>query len=260
MRFDSEVVVITGGSGGMGLAMAKRLVEDGARVFLVDLDGDAVTAATRQLGGMERGVSGVSADTTSPDSMADAVNRAMEDFGSIYGLVTAAGIRQTASMFYDVDLDLWDRINKVNVMGTLVAIRSCREAIVEQRGSIVTVASVTAGGARWAQSAYAVSKAAVSHLTKQVALELAPHRVRVNSLLPGVTNTPMIAQAAETDGPGVMEAKVKGSLEQFRPGIPLGRLAEPEEQAAAVAFLLSKDSSFITGIDLYVDGGVSMIG
>ena len=82
----------------------------------------------------------------------------------------------------------------------------------------------------------------------------------MNCLCPGVTNTPMIAQAVRTEGPTVLEEKLKGSLEQFRPGIPMGRLAEPEEQAAAAEFLLSNDASFITGVGVFVDGGLSILG
>lgn len=260
MRFSDDAIVITGGSGGMGEAMARRLLADGARVALVDVNEEALNSALARLGVESSQAVGLVADTTNEESMKRAMSEVAATFGSTTGLITAAGIRQTAALFHEIDLDRWDLINKVNVMGTLVAIRACREQLISTKGSVVTVASVTAGGARWAQSSYAVSKASVSHLTKQVALELSPHGVRVNCLCPGVTNTPMIAEAAKTDGPGVLEAKVNGSLEQFRPGIPLGRLAEPEEQAAAAAFLLSSDASFITGIDLYVDGGVSMIG
>lgn len=260
MRFNGEVVIITGGSGGMGEAMARRLLDDGARVVILDLHSEPVDAAVGRLGGVAAGAAGIAADTTDETSVANAVAFAVETFGSVYGLITAAGVRQTAGLFHELDISVWETLSRVNVVGTLVAIRACREQLIASRGAVVTVASVTAGGARWGQSAYAVSKAAVSHMTKQVALELSPYRVRVNALLPGVTNTPMIAQAVANDGPGVLEAKVKGSLEQFRPGIPLGRLAEPEEQAACAAFLLSSDASFITGIDLYVDGGVSMVG
>jgi NAD(P)-dependent dehydrogenase (short-subunit alcohol dehydrogenase family) len=259
-RFSGEPVLITGGAGGMGEAMARRLAASGARVAVVDLKPDAVADTTNRLRDEGLDVIGVPADTTDEESMGAAVAEAVRCFGSLYGLVTAAGIRQTAMAFTDIDLTLWRTIMDVNLTGTFVAIRAATPELVSARGAIVTVASVAAGAARMNQSAYATSKAAVLHLTKQIALELAPRGVRVNCLCPGVTSTPMIEQAVHTDGPGVLADKLKGSLEQFRPGIPLGRLAEPEEQAAATEFLLSTDASFITGVGVFVDGGVSMLG
>lgn len=252
--------MITGGAGGMGEAMARRLAGAGARVAIVDLKPDAVTEAAERLRAEGLDVIGVAADTTDEDSTGEAVAECVATFGSLYGLVTAAGIRQTAAGFEAIDLALWKTIMDVNVTGTFVAIRAARDALIASRGAIVTVASVTAGGARMNQTAYTTSKAAVLHLTKQVALELAAHGVRANCLCPGVTNTPMIEQAVRNDGPTVLTDKLRGSLEQFRPGIPLGRLAEPDDQAGAAEYLLSTDASFITGVALYVDGGVSMLG
>ncbi|WP_151526500.1 SDR family NAD(P)-dependent oxidoreductase [Serinicoccus kebangsaanensis] len=260
MRFSSEPVLITGGSGGMGAAMARRLASSGARVVVCDLDQDAVQRVTGELTDAGHEALGVSADTCDEQQMLAAVDQAEQAFGPLYGLVTAAGIRQPAAPFHQIDLDTWDRVHRVNVMGTLIAIRACRPHLVRTHGAIVTVASVTANAARMNQSAYCVSKAAVLHLTRQVALELAADGVRANALCPGVTRTPMIEEAVRTDGPQVLEDKLRGSLEAFRPGIPLGRLSEPEEQAATAEFLLSPDASFITGAAIYVDGGVSMLG
>ncbi|RDH75058.1 SDR family NAD(P)-dependent oxidoreductase [Mycolicibacterium moriokaense] len=259
-RFSGDPVLITGGAGGMGEAMARRLATSGARVAIVDLKPDAVADAVTRMQDDGLDVVGIPADTTDEDAMSGAVAETVRSFGSLYGLITAAGIRQTAAGFADIELALWRTIMEVNVTGTFVAIRAATPALVASGGAIVTVASVTAAAARMNQSAYATSKAAVLHLTKQVALELAAKGVRANCLCPGVTSTPMIEQAVRTDGPRVLEDKLKGSLEQFRPGIPLGRLAEPDDQAAAAEYLLSKDSSFITGVGLYVDGGVSMLG
>jgi NAD(P)-dependent dehydrogenase (short-subunit alcohol dehydrogenase family) len=259
-RFTGEPVLITGGAGGMGEAMARRLASSGARVAIVDLKPDAVADTAGRLREEGLAVIGVAADTTDEESMGAAVEEAVHHFGSLWGLITAAGVRQTAARFDDLDLALWRSILDINLTGTFVAIRCATPHLVASRGSIVTVASVTATAARMNQSAYATSKAAVLHLTKQVALELADRGVRVNCLCPGVTLTPMIEQAVRTDGPTVITDKLSGSLQQFRPGIPLGRLAEPIEQAAAAEFLLSADASFITGVGLFVDGGVSMLG
>lgn len=260
MEFNGESILITGGSGGMGISMARRFAGSGARVALCDLDGGAVEKAAAELVGEGLDVIGVAADTTDESSMAEAVAAVIQRFGALNGLVTAAGIRQTAQSFLDLDLDYWKKIQEVNVTGTFIAIRAAAPALIESVGSIVTVASVTATAARMNQSAYCTSKAAVLSLTKQVALELSPQRVRVNALCPGVTATPMIEQAVRTDGPNLLKEKVEGSLEQFRPGIPLGRLATADEQAAATEFLLSARASFITGTAVYVDGGVSMLG
>lgn len=260
MTFTSEPILITGGSGGMGAAMARRFASSGARVVVCDLDPDAVTAVVDPLIATGHEALGVTADTADEAAMQAVVQQAVERFGSLYGLVTAAGIRQPAAPFEEIDLDTWERVQRVNVTGTLVAIRACRDELVRSRGAIVTVASVTALAARMHQAAYCVSKAAVLHLTKQVALELAAHGVRANALCPGVTRTPMIDEAVRTDGPQVLEDKLRGSLEAFRPGIPLGRLSEPEDQAAAAEFLLSPDASFVTGTSVHVDGGVSMLG
>jgi NAD(P)-dependent dehydrogenase (short-subunit alcohol dehydrogenase family) len=244
----------------MGAAMARRLASSGARVAIVDLKPDVVADAANRMRDDGLEVLGVAADCTDEESMGAAVAETVDTFGSLYGLVTAAGVRQTATPFEELELRVWRTIMDTNVTGTFIAIRAAAPHLIASRGAIVTVASVTAFGARMNQSAYATSKAAVVNLTKQIALELAERGVRVNCLCPGVTSTPMIEQAIRTDGPTVLTEKLHGSLAQFRPGIPLGRLAEPEEQARAAEFLLSADASFITGVGLPVDGGVSMLG
>ncbi|WP_404437133.1 SDR family oxidoreductase [Microbacterium aerolatum] len=259
MEFNGEAILITGGSGGMGVAMARRLARSGARVTLCDLFPDAIDRAVAELADEGVEVIGVTADTTDEESMRAAVATVVDRWGALYGLITAAGIRQTAAGFMDLDLADFEKIYAVNVRGTFVALRAAAPELIKSKGAAVTIASVTADGARMNQSAYCSSKAAVLNLSKQVALELAGDGVRVNVLCPGVTMTPMIEQAMRTDGPNLLKEKVGGSLEAFRPGIPLGRLAEPDEQAAAVEFLLSPKASFITGTAVYVDGGVSML-
>lgn len=259
MEFNGEAVLITGGSGGMGIAMARRLTRSGARVALCDLFPDAVDRAVEELAAEGVEAIGIVADTTDEASMQAAVAKVVAEYGSLNGLITAAGIRQTAAGFRELDIATFEKIYDVNVKGTFIALRAAAPELIKNRGAAVTVSSVTADGARMNQSAYCSSKAAVLNLTKQVALELAGDGVRVNVLCPGVTATPMIEQAIRTDGPRLLEEKVGGSLEQFRPGIPLGRLAEADEQAAAAEFLLSARASFITGTAVYVDGGVSML-
>jgi NAD(P)-dependent dehydrogenase (short-subunit alcohol dehydrogenase family) len=132
--------------------------------------------------------------------------------------------------------------------------------MVEQEGgAIVTVASVAGVIPRIGQVAYGASKAAVMHLTRVLALEFARYQVRVNAVSPGTTRTPLIERAIKDEGEEVLEQRIKGDLGKFRGGVPLGRLAFPEDQAGAIAFLLSPLARFITGQVLFVDGGESMI-
>lgn len=258
-----KVVAITGGTGGIGLATARRLIARENHVVLMDLDEATVAARVDELGGSGGAsrVSGVACDVTDEKSVASAMESVWERQGRLDGMVTTAGVRQTAAPALDLDVSVWETTMRVNVTGTFLAVREAARLMVRagRPGAIVTVASVTGTSARVNQAAYCASKAAVLHLTRSLAVEWAKHGIRINAVSPGVTMTPMIELAVQNDGPNVLHDKLYGSMEQFRPGIPLGRLAEPEEQAAAIDFLLSDDASFITGVALGVDGGAGVV-
>ena len=156
--------------------------------------------------------------------------------------------------------EVWSRVLDVNLRGTLVAARAAGRVMVDQGGgAIVTVASVAGVIPRIGQVAYGASKAAVIQVTRVLALEFARYQVRVNAVAPGTTRTPLIEQAIRDEGEQLVEKRVKGDPDSFRGGVPLGRMALPEDQAAAIAFLLSPLARFITGQVLFVDGGESMI-
>lgn len=261
MSMSDKVVAITGGAGGIGLATAERLIADGAKVAVLDLGEEAVRGAAAKLSPDGSAAIGLTVDTTDEAAITEAIGTVRQRFGRLDGLVTAAGVRQAAALALDLDMAVWERTMRVNVTGTFLAARAAARVMIEDgtKGSIVTIASITGHQARWAQSAYCASKAAVAHLSRVLALELSQHDIRVNIVSPGVTETPMIKQAIRDDGPDVLRDKVEGSLAQFRVGIPLRRLAQPEEQAEAICFLLSPAASFITGVTLFVDGGVSIL-
>jgi NAD(P)-dependent dehydrogenase (short-subunit alcohol dehydrogenase family) len=257
-----SVVAITGGTGGIGLATARKVLTGGTKVAVLDVVPEAVEDTVRRLGEDYAGcVGGWTCDVTDVESVAQTLRQVSDELGPLRGMVTAAGVRQTAAPAIDLDLDVWDTTMAVNVKGTFVAAREAARRMIEEGsgGSIVTVASVTSVSARVNQAAYCASKAAVTHLTRCLAVEWASHGIRVNAVSPGVTNTPMIALAVKNEGAQVLNDKIFGSPEQFRPGIPLGRLAEPEEQAEAIAFLLSDAASFVTGVALGVDGGAGIV-
>jgi NAD(P)-dependent dehydrogenase (short-subunit alcohol dehydrogenase family) len=263
MADEDKVVAITGGAGGIGLATATRLLARGQRVVVLDLAVADVDRAVTDLSATAAAdrVAGFACDTTDEESFRVAMKSVKERFGRLDGMVTAAGVRQTAASALDLDLAVWSNTQAVNVTGTFIAAREAARVMVEtgRPGSIVTIASVAGVSARVNQAAYATSKAAVIHLSRGLAVEWAAHHIRVNIVSPGPTKTAMIELAAINDGPGALDDKLYGSLAQFRPGIPLGRLAEPVEQAAAIDFLLSDDASFITGVNLGVDGGSGVV-
>jgi NAD(P)-dependent dehydrogenase (short-subunit alcohol dehydrogenase family) len=253
-------VVISGGARGMGLALARRLAAEGTAVGIFDLEGDALAAAVAGVQDGPGRVRGFMVDTADEPGVQKAMDEAVRDLGPIAGALVAAGVRQKAANCLDVDLDEWDRIFRVNTRGAFVFARAAARRMRDTGGgSIVTIASIAATRARLGWVAYSASKAALLQMTRVLALDLAPFGIRVNAVCPSATLTPMLAQAARDEGPQVLRDKVEGSLAEFRPGIPLGRLGTPEEQAAAIAFLLSGESSFITGAALAVDGGVTML-
>jgi 3alpha(or 20beta)-hydroxysteroid dehydrogenase len=236
-RVDGKVALISGGARGMGAAHARLLVAEGAKVVIGDILDEEGKALAAEIGDAVRYVH---LDVTQPDQWDAAVATATGEFGKLDVLVNNAGIVKLG-LLKDFDLAKWQKVIDVNLTGTFLGMRVAVQPMTEAGGgSIINVSSVE--GLRGAPLAhpYVASKWAVRGLAKSAALELAPLNIRVNSIHPGLIRTPMTAK-----------------LPEDMVIIPLGRAADPEEVSTFVLFLASDESSYATGSEFIMDGGLA---
>lgn len=242
-RLAGKVVLVTGAAGGLGLASSRLFVAEGARVVLSDLDSEAL----ERVGGEMGAALAITADVTSEADAAALVARVVAEHGRIDALVVAAGLYQGTPVDA-IEVDEWDRVQTVNVRGTFVTVRAAlREMIRQQSGTVVTLGSIAGqlGGVQ-SGAGYATSKAAVIGMTKALARYAGPHGVRVNCVNPGYIESGMGLGMSEDDRERTIAAT------------PLGRPGTAEEVAEAVLWLVSDASSFVTGAQLDVNGGLLM--
>ena len=271
-RLDGKTAVITGGSNGIGRACAERFAAEGANILIADLLPEPGKAAVEAITGAGGTAHFVELDVSSEEANHAMAAEAVERFGSIDVVVTAAGISDgdylsgdiesqlkrigqaaeareanPAAPLTELDLDNWRRVLDVNLTGTLLTVKATAAVMVDAgtQGSIVTIASIAARDPLWGAPSYPVSKAGVWMLTKNVARTLAPLGIRVNSIGPGFIETNMTAAMAEVD--------------EYREMIlaltPMGRRGAPDEIANVALFLASDEASFMTGELLHPDGG-----
>lgn len=253
-----RVALVTGARRGIGLACALALAEAGAAVAFADLELGAVEDAVAALAGLDTSAHGVDvADPNSVDRLVDAV---VARHGRLDILVNAAG-RLDVGAFVELEPEAWDRTFAVNTRGSFLVAQAVARVLVRQGsgGRIVLVGSIVARTARLNNVAYCASKAAVHQAARCMALELAPHGITVNVLSPGSTETEMLVGTQTGGDPSMLEGVVRGNLAEWRLGIPLGRLASPQDQAAMAVFLASDAAAHITGQELAVDGGQSVV-
>ncbi len=247
-RFEGRRALVTGGASGIGHATASLLSEQGAEVVLLDLDADATRRAAEGLGARH-----VAADVRVPDEVEAAVAETTTSLGAPPDLlVNAAGIYRFRSAL-ELDVAEWDDVLDTNLRGSWLVARAVARRLVDagRPGTIVNISSTAALVADRGEPAvhYNASKAGVIALTKQLAVELAPHAIRVNAVCPGVIDTPMLRLM---DEPAV-------GLRYLDEMVPLRRLGRPEEVASLIAFLSSDEAGYVTGVAVPIDGGVTVI-
>jgi 2,3-dihydro-2,3-dihydroxybenzoate dehydrogenase len=251
-----STVVVTGAARGIGAGIAAALAKEGAKLVLVDSNTEALAATAAKLRGSGATLLEFSIDITETDAVVSAIDASVAQFGGVDGLVNVAAILHLQELL-EQDRESFDRTFEVNVMGTFLVTQAVARVMARQkRGSVVTIASVAGRFPRMRQGAYCASKAAVFHLTNCFGLELAAAGVRCNTVSPGPTETEMVMDVVKKLGSA--ERLVKGVPEEFRGGIPLGRLVQVDSVVSAVLWLLSDAASQVTMQHISVDGGQSL--
>jgi NAD(P)-dependent dehydrogenase (short-subunit alcohol dehydrogenase family) len=246
-RFDGRTAIVTGASRGIGLAIAQRLVEEGARVVITARTQEALDAAVETLGGPEHALA-VAGRADDADHQADAIKRAITTFGGVDLLVNNTGINPTYGPMIEMDLAAARKIVEVNCIAALAWTQAAHQAwMAEHGGVVVNVSSVAGIRPAPGIGMYGASKAMLTHITEELAVELGPG-IRVNAVAPAVVKTRFAT------------ALYEGKEEQVASAYPLKRLGTPEDIGSVVAFLLSEDSAWMTGQLLVVDGGVTLTG
>ena len=245
-RLAGKVAVVTGGGGGIGLASARRLHAEGATVVIGDIDEKTGKAAADELGGLYVGV-----DVSNEDAVNALFDTAADSYGSVDIAVNNAGISPPDDeLIENTELPVWQRVQDVNLKSVYLCCRAAlRHMAPARKGSIVNVASfVAVMGSATSQISYTASKGGVLAMSRELGVQFARQGIRVNALCPGPVNTPLLQELFAKDPERAARRLVH---------VPMGRFAEVDEVAAAVAFLASDDASFITASAFLVYGGIS---
>jgi len=245
-KLSGAVAIVTGASRGIGFAIAQRFVAEGARVCITGRDAGALETATKDLGGpgVAIGVAGKGDDAAHRAAVIDTV---LAEFGPVTTLINNIGINPAYGPLGTLDMGAARKMLDVNVLGTLGWVQEALRGGLSEGGSIVNISSISGVRPAPGIAFYGVTKAALIHLTEELAVELAP-KVRVNAVAPAVVKTKFAT------------ALYEGREEQVAAGYPLRRLGVPEDVAGTVAFLCGPDAAWITGQTIVIDGGITLTG
>ncbi|MEV8195333.1 3-oxoacyl-ACP reductase FabG [Rhodococcus pyridinivorans] len=252
-RFDSKAAIVTGGARGIGFATALRLAKEGASVAVFDLDSEAASSAAKAIAEeTDARVIGLPCDVSDATATESAVEQVVTELGGIHVLVNNAGVTRD-NLLHKMSEQDWDIVLGVHLRGAFLMARAVQAHFVAQKyGKIISLSSASALGNR-GQANYSAAKMGIQGLTRTLAIELGPFGVNVNAVAPGFVATEMTDATA---------ARLNMAVEDFRSLAadqnPVRRVGLPEDIAAAVAFLASDESSYVTGQTLYVDGGATL--
>ena len=248
-KLEGKVAVITGGSSGIGLATARRFVAEGAYVYITGRRQRELDAAMRQIG---KHVTAVQGDVSQLADLDRLYATVKQQHGRIDIVFANAGVGREFASLGEISEAHFDNTFNINVKGLLFTVQKALP-LLQDGGSIILTASINSIKSFPESSVYSATKAAVRSFARSWTLDLQARKIRVNAVSPGSTNTPGLSAL------GLTEEQRKQFLTSRAATIPLGRLGDPDEIAKAVVFLASDDSSFITGIELFVDGGQAQI-
>lgn len=251
-----KVVLITGGAGGIGKATAAAFLAEGSKVAIVDISTDGLAEAAADLGVGDGRLITLTADVSREDDVKAYAQATVEAFGTVDVFFNNAGIAGKLAPIVELDAEIFDRVLAINVRGAFLGLKHVLPIMYAKKsGSVINTSSIggLASGPGLGSTSYVTSKFAITGMTRLTAMESAAHRVRVNSVHPGLTDTQLLrtTEAMLTDEGGDVDA-TRAAMES---GVPLGRVGEPAEIADMVLFLASDASSFVTGSQFRVDGG-----
>ena len=248
MRLTDKITVITGGSTGIGLASAKRFAEEGAKVFITGRRQSALDAAVAEIG---HGAEGVQGDVTDLEDLDRIYETIRKEAGHIDILFANAGVGEFAALG-DVTPEHFDYTFGINVRGMVFSVQKGLP-LMRSGGAIILTGSTAGVMGTPAFSVYSASKAAIRNFARSWALDLKDKGIRVNVISPGPTETPALLGVAESSG------DKQAMLAAFAAQVPMGRISDPSEVAAAALLLASDDSSFMTGGEIFADGGMAQV-